>query len=159
MSKGERWLEVRKETERGIAHIRLLPHHNLATLIIIWSFILSQVLSSIFVSWERVVKNYSAHPLHSLVPLIANGVKCEDLFTLVVLLYLCNLTQSAPRLSRFQFQTCLISDSGWFCNQNFHFQHRRCSSSRNSLRGIHSSHPLHSDILLSSSTGHSNNHP
>ena len=25
MSKGERWLEVRKETERGIAHIRLLP--------------------------------------------------------------------------------------------------------------------------------------
>ena len=87
----------KKGDRKGDCSYKTPPHHNLATLIIIWSFILSQVLSSIFVSWERVVKKYSAHPLHSLVPSNANGVKCEDLFTLVVLLYFCNLTKSVPR--------------------------------------------------------------
>ena len=61
----------KKGDRKGDCSYKTPPHHNLATLIIIWSFILSQVLSSIFVSWERVVKKYSTHPLHSLVPLNA----------------------------------------------------------------------------------------
>ena len=55
----------KKGDRKGDCSYKAPPHHNLATLIIIWSFILLQVLSSIFVSWERVVKKYSAHPLPS----------------------------------------------------------------------------------------------
>ena len=50
----------KKGDRKGDCSYKAPPHHNLATLIIIWSFILLQVLSSIFVSCERVVKKYSA---------------------------------------------------------------------------------------------------
>ena len=55
----------KKGDRKGDCSYKAPPHHYLATLIIIWSFILLQVLSYIFVSWERVVKKYSAHPLQS----------------------------------------------------------------------------------------------
>ena len=50
----------KKGDRKGDCSYKAPPHHNLATLIIIWSFILLQVSSYIFVSCERVVKKYSA---------------------------------------------------------------------------------------------------